>query len=373
MPASASQQRARPGRARRLRVADSERRRGTGRPSRRGGAAILTAVIVAVLGVGSYFAVQLVSRSPEPGAAPPSALHRTSPAASPAASTPAPAPPHPAGQAGDYRIAGSRYTFTEHPAKGAAARVLPVVVRFPVTTAAAGVPQGGFPLIVFAPGYRQCDGVYSALLSQWASAGYVVAAVEFPMTNCHVAQPDESDLPNQPADMSFVIHRLITLSADPGDRLTGLITASRVAVAGHSDGGDTVAAMAAASCCRDPSLRAVVVLAGAEWAPLTGRWFGAPTPPALFVQGTADSWNPPAASMQLYESDTRGIRYYLELFGANHFTPYQGTGTPEPIVERVTLGFLDHYLAGQPGGVSAMRRAGRVPGISELASGGRMP
>ena len=249
---------------------------------------------------------------------------------------------------------------------------MPVVVRIPVVAAAAA-PQGGFPLIVFAPGYRQCDAVYSSLLSQWASAGYVVAAVEFPRTNCHVAAPDESDLPNQPADMAFVIRRLVALASTPGGRLTGLIAPSRVAVAGHSDGGDTVAAMAAASCCRDRSLRAVLVLSGAEWAPGTGSWFTAPSPPMLFIQGTADTWNPPATSMQLYQADRRGTRYYLELFGANHFTPYQGTSAPEPIVERVTLGFLDHYLAGQQGGVAVMRRAGHVPGVAELVSGGRTP
>lgn len=286
--------------------------------------------------------------------------------------TPTPSPPHPDGQAGDYQLAEARYTFTEYPGRGAAPRILPVVVRIPAVAAAAA-PQGGFPLIVFAPGYRQCDAVYSSLLSQWASAGYVVAAVEFPRTNCHVAAPDESDLPNQPADMAFVIRRLVALASAPGSRLTGLIAPSRVAVAGHSDGGDTVAAMAAASCCRDRSLRAVLVLSGAEWAPGTGSWFTAPSPPMLFVQGTADTWNPPATSLQLYQDDRRGTRYYLELFGANHFTPYQGTSAPEPIVERVTLGFLDHYLAGQPGGVAVMRRAGRVPGVAELVSGGRTP
>jgi hypothetical protein len=230
-----------------------------------------------------------------------------------------------------------------------------------------------FPLIVFAPGYRQCGTSYSALLRQWASAGYVVAAVDFPLTNCHVAEPDESDLSNQPADMAFVIGRLLSLSARPRHRLTGLISASRVAVAGHSDGGDTVAAMAAASCCRYPGLRAVIVLAGAEWAPLPGTWFTAPTPPMLFVQGTADTWNPPAASMQLYGGDTTGTRYYLALFGADHFSPYEGVRAPEPVVERVTIDFLDRYLAGQPGGPGVMRRAGRVRGVSELVSAGRMP
>jgi len=230
-----------------------------------------------------------------------------------------------------------------------------------------------FPLVAFAPGYRQCATSYSALLRQWTSAGYVVAAVDFPRTNCHVVEPDESDLENQPADMAFVIRRLISLAARPRDSLTGLISASRVAVAGHSDGGDTVAALAAATCCRYPGLRAVIVLAGAEWAPLPGSWFSAPTPPMLFVQGTADTWNPPAASRQLYTADTTGTRYYLQLLGADHFSPYEGVRAPEPIVERVTIDFLDYYLAGRQSKPGIIRRAARVPGVSKLVSGGRMP
>jgi pimeloyl-ACP methyl ester carboxylesterase len=210
-------------------------------------------------------------------------------------------------------------------------------------------------------------------LRQWASAGFVVAAVNFPLTNCYVAAPDESDLSNQPTDMAFVIRSLLRLSDRTDGRLTGLIGAGRVAVAGHSDGGDTVAAMAAMSCCRYPGLRAVIVLAGAEWPPLRGTWFSAPTPPMLFVQGTADTWNPPSASAQLYRADTTGTRYYLELLGANHFAPYEGDNAPEPVVEQVTIDFLDRYLAGQSGAPLAMRRAARNPGVSELVSGSRMP
>lgn len=279
------------------------------------------------------------------------------------------------GQPGDYRVAESTYTFTEQPSALHGTRVLRVTVRFPDGAAVrrAVVAASPFPLIVFAPGYRQCGGSYDVLLQQWASAGYVVAVVDFPFTNCDVANPDEPDLANQPADVGYVISQLTRLSAGHHDRLSGLIAAAEIAVAGHSDGGDTVAAMAADSCCRHAGLRAVVVLAGAEWPPLTGQWFAAPTPPMLFVQGTADTWNPPGASLQLYQADTAGPRYYLQLTGANHFTPYEGHSPPEPIVEKVTLAFLDNYLAGQTGGLAAMRKAGQVAGVSELVSAGRLP
>jgi len=115
------------------------------------------------------------------------------------------------------------------------------------------------------------------------------------------------------------------------------------------------------------------VLAGAEWPPLGGRWFAKAAPPMMFVQGTADTWNFPAASLQLYQADTAGKRYYLNLPGANHFSPYQGDGEPEPIVARVTLDFLDYYLLRQRSRVISMWRASRVPGVAVLVTGRRQP
>jgi predicted dienelactone hydrolase len=337
----------------------------------------VVALIAALLGVALYLVTQL-SAGPVPRAgtnAPPTRGRSASATPSVSAVSPSPTQSR-AGSLGEYSVSERWFTFTEQAGPALGERVLHVVVRFPDIQSAgtAGPPrQGPFPLIVFAPGYRQCSASYSVLLRQWASAGYVVAAVNFPRTNCNNASPDESDLVNQPADLAFVIRRLDGLSGQRQGSLAGLIRPGRVAVAGHSDGGDTVAAMAAMSCCRHPYVRAAIVLAGAEWPAFAGSWFSAPTAPMLFVQGTADNWNPQAASLQLYRADNRGRRYYLELFGADHFTPYEGDTAPEPIVAHVTIYFLDQYLAGQGSQVRAMRRAGRVPGISQLTSGGRLP
>lgn len=296
--------------------------------------------------------------------------------AGPATPGPAPAERLPVGTIGRYAVARRSLIITGSSRPRLGRRVLPTVVRYPVIPAAAiasgRLVRGLFPLVVFAPGYRQCDGSYSFLLHEWASAGYVVAAVEFPRTSCHVAHPDEGDLVNQPADVASVIRRLLAVSTRSHDVLTGLVNPVKIAVAGHSDGGDTVAALAGNTCCLDRRVKAAIVLAGAEWPPLPGAYFAAAAPPILFVQGTADTWNPPAASMQLYRADTTGPRYYLDLFGANHFTPYEGSGPPEPVVGRVTVDFLDRYLAGQ-GHAAAMRRDGHVTGVAALVSGGRLP
>jgi predicted dienelactone hydrolase len=282
------------------------------------------------------------------------------------------------GKLGTYRVGRYVMDLSYRPRGESERRRLRVFVRYPAVAgtavaAAARARAGLFPLVVFAPGYRQCVDGYGTLLHEWASAGYVVAAVQFPRTNCHVLAPDEADLSSQPADLSYVIGRLLAASRQTGNRMTGLIDPAKIAVAGHSDGGDTVAAVVANTCCRDRRVSAAVVLAGAEWPPLPGKYFTTRTVPMLFVQGIADTWNPPDASLQLYLADVRGRRYYLALRGAGHFSPYEGGGPPEPIVARVTLDFLDRYLVGQAGAIGAMRTAGQVPGVAQLVSGGRLP
>ena len=226
---------------------------------------------------------------------------------------------------------------------------------------------------MFAPGFMLCSSPYSSLLETWASAGYVVAAVNFPRTNCHLgAAADEPDLVNQPRDVSYALSRLLALSAEPNDLFSGLIDRQEVGAAGHSDGGDTVAALTANGCCTDHRVTAVVVLSGAEWPPMPGRYFAHGAPPMLFAQGSADMINPPWTSVQLYDADKARDRYYLDLIGADHMIPYTGANPVERLVARVTLAFFNRYLLGQPGALATMTRDGNVSG-AVLVSGGESP
>jgi fermentation-respiration switch protein FrsA (DUF1100 family) len=282
----------------------------------------------------------------------------------------------PVGAIGGYSVAGQTLLLVDRSRVGLGPRALPTTVWYPVIppAAASGRLAGGlFPLVVFAPGYTACEDFYAPLLRTWASAGYVVAGVDFPRTNCQLANPDENDLVNQPADMAYVIRRLLAASGEPRGFLAGLVDPGRIGVAGHSDGGDTVAALVANTCCRDTAVRAAVVLAGAEWPPMPGSYFTQPAPPVLFVQGDADTINPPALSITMYQADTRGPRFYLDLFGAGHRLPYVGNDPPEPLVARVTVDFLDRYLAGQRRGSARMRRDAHVAGVATLVSDGTLP
>ena len=303
------------------------------------------------------------------------------PAASSSSAAPsAPASPDPAGTAGSYSVGERQLTFTEpaHTAAGGqpiGPRTLVTEVRYPLAQGSARQPaQGPLPLLVFGPGFLECVDTYGDLLQTWASAGYVVAAVTFPRTNCQAGTAAyEPDLVNQPADMSFVISSLLDLSAQPHDLFSGLLNGTEIGAAGQSDGGDTVAALAASTCCTDHRLKAVAVLSGAEWPAMPGQYFSGGAPPMLFVQGNADPINPPWASLQLYRLDEAGARYYLNLLGASHMTPYEGTNPVERVVARVTLAFFDRYVLGQAGALAAMTRAGTVSGTAALVSGGHVP
>jgi hypothetical protein len=93
----------------------------------------------------------------------------------------------------------------------------------------------------------------------------------------------------------------------------------------------------------------------------------------LFTQGSADTINPPWASLQLYRADRAGASYYLDLFGASHLIPYEGTNPVERLTARVTLAFFDRYVLGQPDALETMTRDGNVAGAAALVSGGRPP
>jgi dienelactone hydrolase len=285
------------------------------------------------------------------------------------------------GALGSYQVGEWQVTFVEPAHTGTAGQRLgqrPLVtqIRYPLAQRSSGrqPARGPFPLLLFAPGFMQCGGPYSRLLNAWASAGYVVAAVNFPRTDCHAGPAAyEPDLVNQPPDMSFVLSRLLALGSKPGDRFSGLLNRHQIAAAGQSDGGDTVAALAANACCRDHRLDAAAVLSGAEWPPMPGRYFPHGTPPMLFVQGSADPVNPPWTSLQLYRADGAHGRYYLDLLGANHMIPYVGSNPEEQLVARVTLAFFDRYVLGQGRALATMRRDGNVRDTAVLVSGGRLP
>jgi dienelactone hydrolase len=236
-------------------------------------------------------------------------------------------------------------------------------VLYPVPTPHHRLPVP-FPLLVFGHGYALSPGTYRRLLTAWARAGYVVAAPVFPLENSAApGGPNEADLSNQPADMSFVITRLLASSKAAASPLHGLLNADRVAVAGHSDGGDSALAVAEGPN-RDHRVTAAVVLAGAE---LPGLGLDTGGPPLLAMQGTDDRVNAPSAT-DAYFSTVAAPKFLVRLLGARHVAPYSRQGPQLSVVTRVTLAFLDRYVKGDGAAAARMAKAASVPGVAVLTS-----
>ena len=234
-----------------------------------------------------------------------------------------------------------------------------------VPDAPAASADGPFPLVVFGHGFDVTPATYALLLHSWAEAGYVVAAPTFPGENpAAPGGPDESDIINEPGDISFVISQMLSANAGSGP-LSKLIDPSLIAVAGHSDGAEVALAVAYDPQFRDPRVRAAVILSGAEIEPNDNLRFPIGGPPLLATEGTADKVNLPKYPYHFFKA-ALPPKYLLRLLGAGHLPPYTRQEPELGIVERVTLAFLDAYLKQTPGAFAQLRIDGNVPGHASL-------
>jgi dienelactone hydrolase len=250
-------------------------------------------------------------------------------------------------------------TYVRYPALGAPDRT-------DLPNAPAARADGPFPLVIFGHGFAVTPALYARLLQSWTRAGYVVAAPVFPLENANApGGPDESDLTNQPADMSFVISRMLAASGAPVGSFSGLVDPTHIAVTGQSDGGDTALAVADDPTYRDLRVSAAVILSGMEIPGVGGFAFPTGSPPLLATQGTSDTVNPPSATNAFFDIAPRP-KYLLSLFGAEHLPPYSDQQPQLTIVERVTIAFLDGYLKHRTGALQRLVSLGRIPGTASL-------
>lgn len=260
--------------------------------------------------------------------------------------------------------------------RGSVPRQLVTLIRYPasispgrldVLGAPAAKALGPFPLVVFAPGFDITPAPYARLLQAWVHAGYVVVSPIFPLTNPSTpGGPRESDLINQPADMSFLITRLLAANSAHHGILAGLIDRHEIAVSGQSDGGSTALAAAYDQHFADHRIGAAMILSGAMIPGLGGYDFPPPSPPLLAVQGTADDVNAPASTYHYFGLAPQP-KFLLSLLGAPHLGPYTNQQAQLGIVERVTVAFLDRYLKREAGAASRMTKAANVPRLATLS------
>jgi len=195
--------------------------------------------------------------------------------------------------------------------------------------------QGGrHPLVVFSHGFGAHRRQSTFLCTHLASHGYVVAAMDHTgntvfetIQSMMAAQmgeppPDPGPLlaelmPARPADVSFVIDRLLAGAADG----VGGIEADRIGMSGHSFGGWTTLMVARS----DRRVRAALPLAPAGgWSPLPGVPLGEALDfawgrdvPTLYLVADSDTLLPLRGMRELYDRTTASKKMVV-LENADH-------------------------------------------------------
>jgi fermentation-respiration switch protein FrsA (DUF1100 family) len=244
--------------------------------------------------------------------------------------------------------------------------------RAPVRGAAPATRGRPYPLVVFAHGLGGAPQDYAALLASWASAGYVVAAPRFPLSSSATpGGPDGGDVVDQPADMSFVIDSVLALDAQSSGTLAGMVDAAEIGAAGHSNGAITVLGLVADTCCRDPRVKAAVVMAGTTEGFGSGTYELASAPPLLLVHGTADELVPYRSAVLVFDQ-ARGPKGLLTIRGGSHQSAAGLSPSSGDEVVRTTTDFLDTYLRHDTATIARIRvdGAGSVTSVTFDATAG---
>jgi dienelactone hydrolase len=205
---------------------------------------------------------------------------------------------------------------------------------------------------------------YRSALERWARRGYVVAAPTFPLSSGTApGGPSLADYQQQPADVSFVLDRILRLAKRNRGGLEKTISRYRIGVAGHSLGAVTTLALAANTCCRDRRIDAAV-----GWSsvllPLTGGAWLSARPPLMLVHGTADPTYP--VSVDIYRRAS-GPKALVTLVNGPHIPnipPWVGP------TENSTADWFDRFLKGDRRASRRLALHANVPGAASLQTAG---
>lgn len=253
---------------------------------------------------------------------------------------------------------------------GSATPELPT--RTLVTTVFRPSGNGPFPLIVFSHGLDGHPDKFTQLLGAWASAGYVVAAPAFPLTNNTVPgdRDNAASVAKQPADVSFLITQLLKQNKKQGSKLYRSIDPKHIGAGGLSLGGATTYGVTFGDCCSDQRIRAAEVLDGIILA--VGDPPAKPAPdgrvPLLIVHSDTDPALPYASAQAAY-SGAAGPVWFVTLHGASHASQFENDPTPyDQIGIDLTTDFWNATLKGQKRAFAKLDADATVEGLSSIES-----
>ncbi|HEX4462286.1 MAG TPA: hypothetical protein VIA18_30125 [Polyangia bacterium] len=209
------------------------------------------------------------------------------------------------------------------------------------TTDAPLAAGGPYPLVLFVHGSGSSPTVYTYLTIGLASAGYVVAAADFPLTALDTPG-GSSDLhvTDEVGDLSFLCDQLKSVSADSTDALHTAVDGLGYAVVGHSTGG-AVGELAAfaptdSAITHDPRVKAVVPLSG-DACMFNAAFFKTRATPIFIIGGTDDLFVPVADNGQWAFDNTTAPHLMATLIGASHVY-YTDFALPDSLAGPVPTG-----------------------------------
>jgi dienelactone hydrolase len=276
----------------------------------------------------------------------------------------------------------------------------------PHATSNAAMESGAalWPVVVFSPGYGASRSFYTALLSDLASRGFIVLAVDHPyeaaiaqLADGRLVTPIERFLPNEPNRIPYMIRQSTVRVADlqavvneiGSTRRFGLLAShmdrNRIFAVGHSFGGAASVAVAAT----DARLQAAVNIDGTPYGSIPDHMLAQPflliesdhadTPHGQrFVDGNARIF-----------AMLRGAGYRYQIEHANHYSFTDASlllslpvrwvaslvlggarGTAETV--RLTNDLLVAFLTGSRESAGAQLRVveSRYTGLRRIAVGG---
>jgi pimeloyl-ACP methyl ester carboxylesterase len=259
---------------------------------------------------------------------------RDRPSPGPATASPALSgsdPPYPVQTSSLRLFDPSRMTPARDPVPAAPGRLLVTDLYVPVGA------SGPRPLVVFAHGWNSDPGAYAPLLEGWAAAGFVVAAPVFPDSTDLAAGSPVSNYADQALDISFVITSLLrdkTVAVDP----------TRIAVAGHSDGGTDVALLALDPAYADPRVRTYVCMAGEMPSGVAAYTVGTTHASLLVAVGSDDEYGLYPLAAQVFQAAEPAAKAMLVEPGGDHLGSFVDATPPAAAMRDAVTQFLELAL-----------------------------
>ncbi|WP_437309474.1 alpha/beta hydrolase family protein [Sorangium sp. So ce388] len=250
---------------------------------------------------------------------------------------------------------------------GAPSRTLPARVWYPARRPTAASPPPGervpvacggpFPLLAYAHGLTSLGDNARFFAEHLATHGYISVEPLLPLTNGNApGGPTIGDVPNQPADLAFVMRQVAALGGDDAD-LGAAVDPERRAVMGLSAGG-LVALLGA----YHPVLKIEGIQAAVAMAPLScflGAAIYTRPLPTLILAGTSDELVPIAGPRRAFENAPPPVTL-VELTGGIH-SGFMARETPF-VANTDTLECARLQSAG-PGRGGAALAAGIINGV----------